>query len=333
MIRAHRFGVAAILAAGALSSADWTTPAFADEPSSDALAKAREEFRRGIALEAAGDYENALAVFKGVALVKSTPQVRFHIATCEEKVGDWVGALGSFRMALFEAQQSKVADVESESQSALTRLEPRIPKLTIVRGTGAAVATIRLDGRELGAASIGTPISVNPGPHSIEATAPGRKKRLTEITLEPERSAQVSLVLDALPPDELKGGAHSEAGGPTAMLPVGITIAGLGAASFVASGVFFGMKQSAQSDLDAACGPDGQSCPESLRDTADSGRTWDLVSTATFIAGASAVAIGGTLIVIDLATMSSSDEEAAPAGAPTATVGFGPGSVVVTGRF
>src|SRR5262245_56228344 len=51
-----------------------STPSFA-EPTKADLDKAREEYRRGLALEAANDYEEALAAFKGVANVKSTPQV------------------------------------------------------------------------------------------------------------------------------------------------------------------------------------------------------------------------------------------------------------------
>ena len=68
----------------------------AAEPTSAEVSKARENFRRGLALEAAGDWTGALEVFKSVALVKSTPQVRFHIAQCEEKTGDYVGASGSY---------------------------------------------------------------------------------------------------------------------------------------------------------------------------------------------------------------------------------------------
>ncbi len=53
--------------------------AWADDPTAAEVAKAREEFRRGLALEAANDWAGALAAFKTVALVKSTPQVRYHI--------------------------------------------------------------------------------------------------------------------------------------------------------------------------------------------------------------------------------------------------------------
>lgn len=108
--------------------------AYADEPTATEVAKAREEFRRGLALEAAGDWAGALAAFKTVALVKSTPQVRYHIAQCEEKTGDYIGSLGSYRLALYEAQQARVKDVEKASKEAIETLEPKIPKLTLKRG-------------------------------------------------------------------------------------------------------------------------------------------------------------------------------------------------------
>src|SRR5689334_9987683 len=130
-------------------------PVFADEPSKEDVAKAREEYRRGLALEGAGDYDGALKVYKSVALVKSTPQVRYHVAVCEEKVGDWIGALGSYRLALADAQDAKVKEVEKESKAAIAQLEPKIPKITITRGSGATTAVVVLDGQELGPASIG----------------------------------------------------------------------------------------------------------------------------------------------------------------------------------
>lgn len=317
-----------LLATAALAVAP---PARAEDPTPEALARAREEYRRGLALEQAGDWEGALVIFKGVALVKSTPQVRFHIAQCEEKVGNWVEALGSYRLALSEAQQSNVADVQKEAASAIEALEPRVPKLTIHRGTGAAAARVLLDGRELGPASVGTPIAVNPGPHRIEATSPGRETSVTEVVAEEGKASEVALTLkdqpgaakpQAPPPVEDEGGS--------ALVPVGVVALGVGVASLGVSGIFFAMRGSAISDLDAACGPDGQSCPADLEDTADSGATYATVSTVTFVAGLTCVALGATLLVVDL---TSDPEGADAASAPRARAALGPGSVSVTGAF
>lgn len=322
----------AAMASGLLATAVLAVApvARADEPTPQALARAREEYRRGLALEQAGDWEGALVVFKGVALVKSTPQVRFHIAQCEEKVGNWVEALGSYRLALSEAQQGNVAEVQKEASAAIEALEPRLPKLTIERGTGAAAARVLLDGRELGPASVGTPIAVNPGPHRIEASSPGRETAVIEVVAEEGKTSDVALVLKDQPGAAKPLPTPIEEEGGSALLPAGVVALGVGVASLGASGVFFALRGSAISDLDAACGPDGQSCPSDLQETADSGATYATVSTVTFVAGLTCVALGVTLLVVDL---TSAPDTADATSAPRARAALGPGSMSVAGAF
>ena len=103
----------------------------------------------------------------------------------------------------------------------------------------------------------------------------------------------------------------------------GFVLGGAGIASLAVAGVFFGMKQGAISDLDAACGSDRQSCPPDLAGTRDSGELYATVSTATFIGGAAALAIGLGLVVF------------APSPSPAPSVGLtvGPGGARVIGRF
>ncbi len=56
----------------------------------DDTARARTLFQDGLQLEAANNFAGALAKFQEVAQVKRTPQVVFHIALCQEKLGHWV---------------------------------------------------------------------------------------------------------------------------------------------------------------------------------------------------------------------------------------------------
>ena len=304
--------------------------------SAQSLAQAREEFRKGIALEAANDWEGALTIFKGVAQVKSTPQVRFHIAQCEEKTGDFVQALGSYRLALYEAEQSKTADVQSAAKAALSNLEPKIPKLTLTRGAGAEVAKVVLDDRELGPTSVGGPMSVNPGPHHVVASAPGRETVTIDVTLgeKETRSVEITLAEAKGEPQATAAAATPRAAGtsdqdrptpPAGTSPVkiaGFVVGGIGIAGLAVGGIFFAMKQSAISDLDAACGPDRQSCPPDLASTADHGQTYSTVSTAAFIGGAVALAAGVTLVI------AAPRRKAAQVG-----VAAGPSAIVVRGLF
>ena len=74
-----------------------------------ALEKARNLFRQGLSLEAAGNWAAALAKFQEVMKVKLTPQVRFHSARCSEQLGRLNEALGEYRLAEYEAGQQGLA--------------------------------------------------------------------------------------------------------------------------------------------------------------------------------------------------------------------------------
>ena len=302
--------------------------AIAEEPSAKQIAAAREQFRKGVSLEVAQDYAGALAVFKEVALVKSTPQVRFHIAVCEEKLGDLVSALGSYKLAQIEAQAAGATDVASASAEAVDALGPRIPKLTLKRGAGAAAAALLLDGREVTGQP--TDLPINPGAHAIRATAEGRRPFEQDVTLEAGESQEIEVVLA---PEERAAPIATATAAPiarpaptapptsgSALKISGFVIGGAGLSGLAAAGVLLGLRGAAMDELDARCGPDRRSCPDSLRSTRDAGVLYSTASTAAWIAGGSAVALGGALILF------------APKGAAP-SVAVTPGGISVTGRF
>ena len=70
-------------------------------------ARARELFREATALMAGGDYASALSKLQQVASFKNTPQVRFNIGVCQEKLGRLVVALGEYRIAIADAEHDK----------------------------------------------------------------------------------------------------------------------------------------------------------------------------------------------------------------------------------
>ena len=76
-------------------------PALAQD--ADELKRARAQFQQATELEQAGNWAAALQRFREVGQVRMTPQVRFHIAVCEENLGRLVTALGGYELALAEA--------------------------------------------------------------------------------------------------------------------------------------------------------------------------------------------------------------------------------------
>jgi hypothetical protein len=301
---ASRVLVAALVGSYALTA----SPPVVLAQDTPAIAKAREQFRQGLSLEAAGDFARALKEFKEVALVKSTPQVRFHIGVCQERTGDLVQALGTYRLALHEAHEAKAVDVEGPAQEAVTALEPRVPQLTLSRGKGAQGAEVILDGEALGATAIGSPLPVNPGPHQLKAMAPQRIDMNIEFTVAEGEKKEIKLALEeapvvAPPPSIAPPGDQPkpEPKKSTVMRTTGFVVGGAGIVGLGLSGLFFGLRAGAISSADAKCGPDRLHCTatqSAVQPDIDSGKTWSAASTASFVVGVAALAVGGGLLLL-----------------------------------
>jgi len=176
--------------------------AVADDKKIDA-ATARELFNEAIALQAAGDYASALQKLQQVATFKNTPQVRFNVAVCQEKVGHLVVALGEYRLAAADAAQDpKAQGVVDAAHKAIAALEPKIPTLTITVAGGVGASRISVDGNSIADAMIGKPIPMDPGRRVIEADGDAGtfRKKLFWSSLDALLLKSCSLVGHRLPP-------------------------------------------------------------------------------------------------------------------------------------
>jgi hypothetical protein len=291
---------APLLLAFATATALGTTPrsAWAEGPSPAELKKARGLFQRGIELEQAGNWSEALQQFRDVGQVRMTPQVRFHIAYCEEGLGRLVTALGGYELAQAEADQVG-ADFKNEVETAVTSLRARIPKLLIERGQGADAALVQLDGVDLGASSVGVEVPLDPGPHSVGAAAPGFLPFSATVELKEREVTRVTLELTPEPVDAVgnkPGQVVVVTPPPSANRTVPYVIGGVGIAALVTSGVFFALRQATSAELDKDC-PNHDQCPDSNKPTYDRLKTYNA---ATWITGTIGLAGIGTAAVLIL---------------------------------
>jgi hypothetical protein len=323
-------------------------PAAAAAPTPDrqaALTRARSQFQQALSLETAEDWAGALSLFQQVAAIKLTPQVRFHIGLCEDHVGRLASALGDYKLAAVEAQEANATEVAAQVAARLDELRARIPRVVIVRGKGAEYATISLDGVSLGSSSVGNELPVDPGPHNVEAQARGFKPYNQTIQMAEKEVKKVEVVLDAvsaepavvLPPPPGPGVETAAAPKKSKVLPY--VIGGVGIASLVASGVFFGLKTSANNKLADKCGPDRNQCPNdpSLQSTYNSGKTYNTLVPITLGVGVAAV---GTAVVLLLTQKGSAPAPAAASASASIAVepllpvaGGSPAGAAISGRF
>ena len=316
----------------------------------DELSEARAAFQRGIELEQAKNWAGALKQFREVGQVKMTPQVRYHIALCEENLGKLVAALGGYELALADAESvGDGVSFKQEVEASISDLRARIPKVIIERGQGAEAASIELDGVALGESSVGVEVPLDPGPHSLIATAPGYVDYSETFEVAEEETRTVTVNLEPLPsqPEPLPEPGPADAGvGDASSKKYGIypyVLMGAGAAAMATAGVlYFGVRASDLEELEDKCEPVGaddyscQGVPEDekpeLRKKDNRVKTLDYVSPILFGVGLATAGVGGTLLYLDLKNADDAQRRSrwsVAAAAPGADLG----GVSLVGRF
>lgn len=270
-------------------------------------ADAKSLFQEALQLEKGGNYSAALGKFQEVAQLKRTPTVVFHIAFCQEKLGQLMAAVGGYRIAANDAAEDpKLAEVARTAQEALAALEKRIPSVTIKRGKGSELSKVTLDGVTMGSSTFGKPQQVDPGAHSIEATADGKKPFKEVVQLNEGESKTIEIIMKDTkvdPGPEPTGeptGTGTATGAATEKPPVSKSVVpyvvmGAGGVSLLASGVFYLMRGSAISDLDSKC--KGDICPSSAQSIQDRGKTMTLLGNVTLGLGVVGLGVGTVLLL------------------------------------
>lgn len=270
------------------------------------LVEARSKFQRAIELEQASNYAGALKLFREVGAVKMTPQVRYHIATCEENLGQLVAALGGYELAMSSGDQMP-AEFIAEVQTSIDELKARIPKLTIQRGAGAEAATIELDGVALGQASIDVEIPLNPGPHTITAQAPGYEDFQDTVTMVEGATETLSISMQEIQKptpaqNPVEPVAEKKQGPRFGLLPW--IVGGSGIAVSIVGGTLLGVSQVNVGKIKDMCG--GTDCTDLEGDDLDKAqklesgaRTMEVAGWVSLGVGLSAVGVGAVMYYLD----------------------------------
>lgn len=332
------FKTLALLVAAACFWATLLSASFSVAQTQQELSEARAQFQRGIELEQAKNWAGALKAFRLVGQVKMTPQVRYHIALCEENLGKLVAALGGYELALADAE-SVGESFKEEVEASVNELRARIPKVVIERGEGAEAASIELDGVALGESSVGVEVPIDPGPHSLVAESTGYHQFSETFEVAEEETRTVTIAMEKVPeseplapapaPDD-RGTTPSD-GKKYGILPY--VLGGVGAASLITSGVVqFFFRRPALQTLKEECtkisGSNNYSCSDAdpdrypdLKRKSDALGTYDIVVPVTLGVGVAALGAGVTLYVLDRKNAKSAAQSgrSTPAARPLAT--------------
>lgn len=277
-----------------------TQRASADDPA--ALAQSLFEEGRKLANEQ-NKWVEACPKFAESHRIKPGGGVVLNLALCYRKTGKTASSYARYKEGLAFAVRDKNDARIKIANDAIAELEPQLSYLTIVVTNDLPELKIELDGLSIPRAAWGSRFPVDPGKRAVVASAPGKKPRRLEVTVEDtadQKSIEIPALADApqeLPPPpprpEVVRIDH-----PTRRW-VGFAIGAVGAVG-LGLGTYFGVRAlDAKSKSDDAC--QGGCTTEGSSLSRDSVRFGD-ISTVAFAAGA--VAIGaGTYLVLTSTTV------------------------------
>jgi hypothetical protein len=281
-------------------------------------------FREGREAFKKGDYETACPKFAESMRLDPAPGALFNLADCEEHAGRLATAWQRWQELVDMLRPTPEDGRFDVAQKRVKELAPRLPRLR-VRWAGAPVggAVVKRDGVELGAASIGSALPVDPGPHRIEVTAPGREPKTfgaqaTErTTVDVEISAGAPKAAPPAPPHVPEPTPDKPSSGGSALPALGWSSVGVGV---VALGIGAGTGGGAavmKSTVSTECNTFNL-CSQAGLDAASTGRALATTSTVTIVVGSILTAAGIGFLVVGAATKNPTSARLVPLLGPTA---------------
>jgi hypothetical protein len=333
----------ALLVAASLAILAAARPARAQSANEKAAEKAYDE---GMKLLDRGKIAEACPKLEESQRLDPAMGTQFRLAECWEKLGRTASAWSLFRDVMSQAQAAGRDDRAALSSARAAALEPRLTRLLIVVAPSAKTPglIVRRDGAVVDETQWGRGVAVDPGPHVISASAPG--KRPWEQS-QSARSGTVEVTVPGLDPVDAAASSGAPSGpvvatpeepsGPHRSLTPGLV---LGGAAFVgiASGIALvvvanGKKGTASTTRARLAGVDCNVPSPDCTSLADSAKAAGTLSNAAFwtLLGSGLAAAGTAAYFLWPA-----DKAPAPSGAvihvlPSVGVG-GPG-LFATGKF
>jgi hypothetical protein len=265
-------------------------------------------FRAGRESMERGEVAKACAQFEESQRLESAPGTQLNLAACEAKLGHLARALELFRTVRdrLPGEDFRLAFIDEQ----MATLSKRVAQLTLVLPSDAVGVRVEWDGVQLGAASMGVALPVDPGRHVAVVRAAGREERRFEwdlregerrvVAVEPGPASSFS---ERAGPSLSSGSALSERPGPVAATPDEgasrrlwgwVALAG-GAAGISVGAVTGAMTIAAANSYRDHC-HDGRCDPTGL-DAASTGRTVQIVSPVALALGALGLGAGAYLLL------------------------------------
>jgi tetratricopeptide (TPR) repeat protein len=297
-----RFALTVALAVSTLA-----VPAYAQAPSPTANTSALAEqlFSQARDLAAANRWAEACPKFEASLRYDPALGTRLNLALCYERVGKLATAWGIYRESLELARKAGDTKRADYALHQSTALEPRLPKLAITAPPAPPDGlVVKRDNTTISAAELGVALYVDPGEHTVTASAPGFddftltitvREGKTETLALPKLPAKQAAVTTTDPQVDTPAPDTSVRTGRTRRY-VAIGGAAVGVVA-VSLGLVFGAKASSTyGDAKALCNPelvcDSTADYDRARELMSDARSAARTSTVLVVAGGAAIATG-----------------------------------------
>ncbi|MEJ7733365.1 MAG: PEGA domain-containing protein [Polyangiaceae bacterium] len=306
-----------------------------DQASPAQLDEAQRTFVAADALYDNKQYEAARTAFRTSFDIVASPNSLLMIARCSVALGRFADAHTQLEDALRAAEAAAVKDakyaptlqaVKDERVAVRSRVG-----LVHLRAAGLPPgATVTVGGQTVEGPALEKPVVLAPGSTVVVARAEGYAELRQTVEVAAGGEAEVTLQLERLGPSQPSAQSPTAATVPppetsgrsplrTAALVTGaFGVANL--AGFVVLGLIHNAKYSR---LEDEC--PNKECPADLRDTVDSGKTFQTLANTSLVIGAVGVSAGAILFAV------STRASARPLA--SATIAAGPGTVRLMGTF
>lgn len=352
LLRTRSFVVSAALGAALLA-----TVGQASAQSDEQRAGARTLATEGAQAFNEGRFKDAVDLFgKAESLLHAPPHLLF-MARAHAKLGQFVKAREAYLKVVKEQLPPNAPQAFRDAQAAAEeerkQVEPHIGRLkvTVEGAEGAKDLAVAVNGQPFPVVLLGVPQPIDPGEHSVTATATGFKQAApATVSIKDAGSGAVAVKMvvdDSVPPPGAtpapattsgvlsapSGAPPSDSGSSGNGLRVGSYVGfGVGAVGIALGTVFVLQSSSKRKDADAAAAECGTPCykddPAAIKvaDLDDKARSAQTLGIVGYVVGGLGVAAGVTLFIL---SSGSKSESSSAFVAPY----VGPGALGVRGAF
>jgi hypothetical protein len=151
----------------------------------DARARGKQLFDSALADVKREDYKAACPKFRASYDVDPKASTLLNLGTCYERNGQTASAWGAFSNAVVAARKAGKEEWAAQAEERVKALEPRLVRLMVVVPPEARTEglTVLRDASTLSESEWGLPMAVDPGEHTIRASAPGHVTWSTKVAV------------------------------------------------------------------------------------------------------------------------------------------------------